>query len=279
MPAILSLSSQVARGLVGHAVNGFVWQRLGFDVTLLPTVILSNRPDYPHYSGEAVRAEQLDAMLGALQANGFLRDVSAIFTGYLPSASHVALARTWIGRLKSERPDIVYCCDPIFGDEPHGLYVAEEAASALRDELVPIADIVTPNRFELGWLTGHEIKVKADAVAAARGLGPLVLATSAPCDEPGYLANIAVNEQEAWAAISAFRKHVPHGTGDLAAALFLARHLRGNSVRDTLALTAGALETVIDASVGRADLALISQQEQWVNASASPVRLIAETLA
>ncbi|HKJ61604.1 MAG TPA: pyridoxal kinase, partial [Hyphomicrobiales bacterium] len=138
MPTILSLSSQVARGLVGQAVSGFVWQRLGFDVTMLPTVILSNRPDYPHCAGERLGAEQLDAMLQALEANGFLQDVTAIFTGYLPGAEHVSLAARWIGRLKSERPGIVYCCDPIFGDEPGGLYIAEEAAVSLRDTLVPM---------------------------------------------------------------------------------------------------------------------------------------------
>jgi pyridoxine kinase len=274
MPTILSLSSQVARGLVGQAVNGFVWQRLGFDVTLLPTVVLSNRPDYPHCAGERLSAERLDAMFQALEQNGFLQDIAAIFTGYLPSAEHVSLAARWIERLKADSPGLVYCCDPIFGDEPDGLYVAEEAAASLRDTLVPMADILTPNRFELGWLTGAEIATQDDAVVAARRLGPLVLATSSPCDRPDELANLAVSAGDAWRAVSAFREHVPHGTGDLTAALFLAHYLRGASLQETLALTAGALESVIAASVGRQDLALIAEQDRWASAGPGPVERI-----
>jgi pyridoxine kinase len=274
MPTILSLSSQVARGLVGQTVSGFVWQRLGFDVALLPTVILSNRPDYPHVAGERLSAERLDAMFEALARNGFLADVSAIFTGYLPSAEHVMLAARWVERLKADRPAIVFCCDPIFGDEPGGLYIAEEAAAALRDRLVPMADILTPNRFELGWLTGGVIATQDDAVTAARRLGPLVLATSAPCDNPGEIANLAVSPDEIWQARGSLRQHVPHGTGDLTAALFLAHHLRGSPLPDTLALTAGALEIVIAASVGRDDLALIAEQDRWANAGPSRVERI-----
>lgn len=277
MPTILSLSSQVARGLVGHAVNGFVWQRLGFDVTMLPTVILSNRPDYPHCAGERLSAERLDAMFRALERNGFLRDINAIFTGYLPSAEHVSFAARWIGRLKSDHPGIVYCCDPIFGDEPDGLYIPEEAARALAETLVPVADVLTPNRYELGWLAGREIATQDDAIAAARSLGPLVLATSSPCNAPGKLANLAVSQGKVLRALSAFREDVPHGTGDLTAALFLAHYLHSRSVKDALALTVGALESVIAASIGREDLALIAGQDRWTAPAAWPVEHLTET--
>lgn len=275
MPRILSLSSQVAHGLVGQAVNGFVWQRLGFDVTMLPTVILSNRPDYPHCAGERLSVERLDAMFRALEQNGFLGDISAIFTGYLPSAEHISLAAHWIGRLKSEQPRIVYCCDPIAGDEPGGLYIAEDAATALRDMLVPMADILTPNRFELGWLAGREIATRQDAIAAARRLCPLVLATSAPCEYPGELANLTVSANEIWQAKTALRENIPHGTGDLAAALFLAHYLRKpTSLQDTLALTAGALEAVIAGSIGREELALAAEQDLWSSPGIWPVERV-----
>ena len=276
MPTLLSLSSQVARGLVGQAVNGFVWQRLGFDVTMLPTVILSNRPDYPHCAGERLSAEQLDAMLQALDRNGFLEDISAIFTGYLPSAEHVSLVARWIGQLKSDKPNMIYCCDPIFGDEPGGLYIAEEAAAALRDRLVPLADILTPNRFELGWLSERKNETQNDAIAAARRLGPLVLATSSPCENARELANLAISADEAWQARAALRENVPRGTGDLTAALFLAHHMRKNTLQDTLAMTAGALEAVIAASIGREELALIASQDHWTMPEIWPVERIAD---
>jgi pyridoxine kinase len=271
MPTLLSLSSQVARGHVGHSANCFVWQRLGFETIALPTVLLSNRPDYAHCAGERLSADRLDEMLVALESNGFLDGIDAIFTGYLPSAEHVALAARWISKLKTQQPDIVYCCDPIMGDEPDGLYIAEEAAVALRDQLLPQADIVTPNRFELGWLTKRAIVTPKDALEAARVLGCLVLATSTPCDGNGALANLAATSDEAWQAITMLRDAVPHGTGDLIAALFLAHFLIKRSAKEALALAAAGLETVIEASMGRDELMLIATQDAWANPTPWPV--------
>ena len=157
MPTILSLSSQVARGHVGHSTAVFAWQRLGIEVVALPTILLSNRPDHPHRAAERVRPAFLSEMIDALDANGWLGEIDAVFTGYLPSAEHVAFAAGLVGRLKAAKPGLLYGCDPILGDEPGGLYIAEDAADALRDTLVPLADLVTPNRFELGWLSGEDV--------------------------------------------------------------------------------------------------------------------------
>src|SRR5262245_30510266 len=166
MPTILSLSSQVAHGHVGHSASVFVWQRLGIEVIALPTIILSNRPDLPHRAAERLQPQKLEEMIAAIEANGWLGSVDAVFTGYLPSAAHIAFAAKLVARLKAERPDLLYCCDPILGDEPDGLYIAKDAAEALRAALLPLADFVTPNRFELGWLAGREISSGADALAA-----------------------------------------------------------------------------------------------------------------
>jgi len=116
MPTILSLSSQVARGHVGHSVAVFAWQRLGIEVVALPTILLSNRPDYPHRAGERVRPELLNDMLAAIEANGWMGEIDALFTGYLPSAEHVAVAAALVARLKAANAGILYCCDPILGD-------------------------------------------------------------------------------------------------------------------------------------------------------------------
>ncbi len=272
MPLILSLSSQVARGHVGNSASGFVWQRLGFEVIALPTVVLSNRPDYSHCAGESLSAARLDAMLGALDANGFLDGLDAVFTGYLPGAEHFWLAARWVDRLKARHPGLLYCCDPILGDEPDGLYIAEPAAAALRDELVPRAGILTPNAFELGWLSGRRIDTAEDAITAARALAGVVLATSAPGGEPDALANIAVSGSGAWRAVSARRRDVPHGTGDLIAALFLAHMMRGHDLSGALALAAGGLEAVVEASAGRDELALVATQNEWADAAPWPVK-------
>ncbi len=271
MPTILSLSSQVARGHVGHGASVFAWQRLGLDVIALPTILLSNRPDYPHRVGERVRPELLAEMFGALEANGWLGEIDAVFTGYLPSAAHVGLAATLLKRLRQGRADLFYCCDPILGDEPDGLYVAQEAAEAMRRELLPLADLVTPNRFELGWLTRRGVATLADAVAAARSLGCTVLATSAPGDTEGTLINLLVDGEGAWQAGVNLRETVPHGTGDLMAALFLAHLMLSRAPADALALATGGIEAVIEASEGREELNLIASQDAWMRAAPWPI--------
>ena len=89
-------------------------------------------------------------------------------------------------------PKALYPCDPIIGDEPAGIYVAEAAANAVRDQLVLLSDIVTPNAFELGWLSGRAITDAASVALAARALArPTIVATSAPAGA-GMIANILV---------------------------------------------------------------------------------------
>ena len=268
MPVILSLSSQVARGHVGNSAAVFVWQRLGFEVIALPTILLSNRPDYPHRAGERVRPELLEQMLEAIDANGWLDGVDAVFTGYLPSPAHVALAAHLVGKLKARRPGLSYCCDPILGDEPGGLYIAEEAAAAIRARLVPLADLLTPNRFELGWLTEASIASGADAVTAAKRLGCMVLASSGPGDLDSDLVNLLVAGGRAWQAVVARRNAVPHGTGDVMAALFLAQILRSRTPPDALALATGGLEVIIEASAGLDELDMIGSQDALGRAAA-----------
>ncbi len=272
MPTILSLSSQVARGHVGHSAAVFAWQRLGIDVVPLPTILLSNRPDHPHRAAERVRPAFLREMIAALDANGWLGEIDAVFTGYLPSAEHVALAAGLVGRLKAAKPDLLYGCDPILGDEPGGLYIAEEAAIALRDTLMPLADLVTPNRFELGWLAGEDVRSVQDAACAARHLArPMVLATSAPATSGDELTNLLVEGGRAWGAVVTRRAAVPHGTGDLLAALFFGHLLRSRPAAEALALATAGIEAVIEASDGREELNLIASQDSWALPGPWPV--------
>jgi pyridoxine kinase len=276
MPTILSLSSQVARGHVGHSAAVFAWQRLGLEVIALPTILLSNRPDHAHRAGERIRPELLGEMVDAIEANGWLGEVDAMFTGYLPSTAHVAFAAGLAGRLRAVRPDLIYCCDPILGDEPGGLYIASDAAEAVRESLVPLADVLTPNRFELAWLSGVPAASAADAFEAmARLERPVVLATSAPAASEDDLANLLAAPGGYWSATVSRRQAVPHGTGDLMAALFFGHMLRLRAAPDAFALATAGIEAVIEASGGRDELGLIGSQESWAFPTPWPVERIA----
>jgi len=147
-----------------------VLQALGHEVTQLPTAILSNHPGWPHHAGRPVSPEQLGAMIDAIDANGWLHGHDAFLTGYLPTVQQVGLARELISRLRRGQASPLIVVDPILGDDPGGLYLPEAVALAIRDELVPLGDALTPNRFELGWLTGLSITTLAD-VRAPRSIG------------------------------------------------------------------------------------------------------------
>jgi pyridoxine kinase len=277
MAKVLSISSQVVYGHVGNSTACFVLQRMGHEVLSLPTVLLSNRPGYGALAGDRIDPAKLDAMLEAALANGWLAEVDAILTGYIPAAEHAGLCERWIGRIKALNPDAVYLCDPIIGDEPAGVYIEEAAARAIRSRLVPLADILTPNRFELGWLTGKQIPDAATAVIAARTLSrPAVIVTSAPADTPDQIADILIEESDTAATVSARETVLAHGTGDFFAANFLGHKLNGSSNRDALRAAAAAMTMILAASEGQSELALVKTQAGWAGSGlpAAPLAFI-----
>lgn len=268
MARVLILSSWVAHGHVGLSAAVPALQALGHSVTQLPTTLLSNHPGWPHVAGRPVPPAETEAMLQALDANGWLADHDALLVGYLPTAEHVALAERLVARLR--RPRVVL--DPILGDLPKGLYIAETAARAIRDRLVPLADILTPNAFELGWLTGTRPATRAEAEAAATALrahkGANILVTSPPLG-PGETGLLAVTARGARPYPTPQRKGVPHGTGDVFAALIAA----GLSPEAAL----GHLDALIAESLGAPHLKIVEAAPRWTSAPPCPAPRPAET--
>jgi pyridoxine kinase len=275
MAKVLSISSQVVYGHVGNSMACFVLQRMGHEVLSLPTVLLSSRPGYEALAGDRTDPVKLDAMLEAALTNGWLAEVDAILTGYIPTIGHAAFCERWITRIKALNQDAVYLCDPIIGDEPGGIYIDDAAARAIRGRLVPLADILTPNRFELGWVSSRPIPDTAAAVTAARALArPVVIVTSAPADAPDRIANILVEEAGTTATVSARETVQAHGTGDFFAANFLAHKLNGLSIREALKAAAAAMTMILAASEGQSELALIKTQASWAGSGLPPAALV-----
>jgi pyridoxine kinase len=217
-------------------------------------------------------------MLEAVLENGWLADVDAILTGYVPTAGHAEFCRSWIARLKASNPNAIYLCDPIIGDEPGGIYIDEAAANAVRDLLLPLADIVTPNAFELRWLSGgRAISDAASAVAAAHALArPAVVVTSAPGGN-GMIANILVEGRKTSATASPRRTVQAHGTGDFFGGVFLAHRLRGYTAVAALRASAAAIDLVLDRSEARSELELIETQHCWAAANPTLAPLVTLT--
>jgi len=274
MARVLALSSHVAYGSVGLAAitSGLRW--FGHEVVTLPTVVLSNHPGHGCFSGVETAPGTLEQIVDSLKANGWLAGIDAVLTGYLPTPAHVAAARTTVLRVREANAGALYVCDPVFGDDPNGLYLDAATAAAIRLGLLPLCDVVTPNRFELSWLSEAPVGTLEAALGAARALeAPAVLASSIPADDD-RLATLLASKNTARACFVARRSTAPHGTGDLLAALYLGDLLNGEAPATCLGRAVAAVEASIAASAGGDELSLAGAGMTWERAQALPTAAI-----
>ena len=259
MARILAISSQVARGHIGLSAIVPALQSHSHEVIALPTIILSNHPGHANVASERIKPDLLGCMLDAIAANGWLADVDAILTGYLPSIEHVSFAISAVERARQKCPNAVFLCDAVIGDEPEGIYLDREAATAIRDRLVPKADVLKCNRFEIEWLTGEKWPAARLRDRAAPRLGPahLFVTSASPSHDP-QIQNIGLTSQTRYIATVERRKNIPKGTGDLMSGLLLGYHLDGHAWPETLGLTIASLDRVIQDSIGRDELSITS---------------------
>ena len=274
MSRILAISSEVVHGHVGLSAVVPTLQRLGHEVLALPTVLLSNHPGYARVAGMRLPPDLLGEIVAALDANGRLAGVDAVLSGYLPTAAHVELACDVLKRVRLASPTALFLCDPILGDDPKGLYVDISAAEAVRTHLAGACDVLTPNRFDLAWLSGHPVETWREAVAAAKLLAaPVVIATSIP-GAAGELMTLAIRHDGVSSCSVGERERVPHGTGDLLAALYLAHILARRPNGEALARSVAGVEAAIAGSTGRDELDLAATLDDLVRAEPLPVEAL-----
>lgn len=274
MATIVSISSHVARGHVGNSAAAFALQRMGHTVWPVPSVVMAHHPGHGPVRPVAIAADNLAAVLDDLTEARWLAEVDAVLSGYLVTADQAPPIARFVEQVKAANPRALYVCDPILGDAGT-LYVSEAVAAAQRDLLVPRADLVTPNLYELSWLCGEKLSDNMAALAAVRRLGPArALVTSANAMLRDGAANLLVTPAQAWLAETRRLDGVPHGTGDLMTALFLGHLLDGK--RDEAALekaTASLFEILVRTlRRGRDELTLVDDQDRLLGA-ATPVRL------
>jgi pyridoxine kinase len=273
MKTILSLQSQVAGAFVGNSVACFAMERLGVRVIALPTVILGRRPDRGAPGGGPVPLPLLVSAMDALDDDGALARVDVVLTGYLGMPEQADLVLDMVQRVKAANPQAIYVCDPVLGDNG-GFYVSDEIAHAVMHKLVPVADLITPNVWELETIAGQPVTNLREMRNAARALGKPALVTSAPSQTGAAAAY--VSGPTAWLVETPRVPNAPKGTGDLFTALFLAQRLNGRSIAIALEAAAGATYDVIIRSLLGADgnLAVIEAQDKLAEPDTWPTAQI-----
>jgi pyridoxine kinase len=279
---ILSIQSAVAYGHVGNSAAVFPLQRLGHEVWPVDTVQFSNHTGYGAWTGRAWDAETLAEVIHGIGERGVFARCDAVLSGYLgePALGEVVLEA--VVQVKAANPVARYCCDPVIGDDHSGIFVRPGIIEFFRNRALAVADIITPNRFELALLADAAVGSIPEALAAAamlRRRGPrTVLVTSLAGSEPDEIAMLAADDDSAWLVTTPRLPLVANGAGDLAAALFLGYWLRAQDMAAALGDAASAVFAVIEATwrAGAAELQLVAAQDALL---APPRRYTAQRIA
>jgi pyridoxine kinase len=243
--AVIVISSHVARGSVGNRAAVFALETLGHPVWAVPTVILPWHPGHGRATRIVPEHDKFVALMKDLENARWLGEVGAVLSGYLGDAGQAEAVASLVAAVRKKNPRAVYVCDPVIGDLG-GLYVPQATAEAIRDVLVPIADIATPNRYELEWMSGAKLDDLRTVMAAALDAGPgTMLVTSAPAMLAGSTGNMLLTPSEALLAEHRIIERPPNGLGDLTAAIYLARLLAGQPAAKALQSTTASVFEIL----------------------------------
>lgn len=282
---ILSIQSSVAYGHAGNSSAVFCLQRLGHEVCSVYTVHFSNHTGYGAWRGPVLAPGDVADVITGIEERGRFPELDAVLSGYQGAEEIGSVILDAVGRVKAANPDAVYCCDPVMGDVGRGFFVRPGIPEYMRDTVVPAADIVTPNQFELAFLTGRDHDALTDTHAvldAARQLlttGPstvLVTSVLTPQTADNTISMLGVTADQAWQVTTPLLPLAVNGAGDATAALFCA-HLLTEGLPRALELTAGSIYGVLAATheADRREIALIPAQDELVTptlrVSAEPV--------
>lgn len=238
---VVSVQSQVVYGRVGNNVAVPALAAQGLLVATVPTVVFSNTPHYPTVHGGTIPDEWFAGYLSDLSARGGLGGLQAVLAGYMGGPEQVHMLGDWVSRMLETRPALKLIVDPVLGDHDTGEYVSPGMAEAYRRHLLPLADGLTPNSFELQQLTGLPGPDIESVVTAARTLLTgrtqwVIVTSAAPATWPANQMLVAVVDRQQHTVLTHPRIEVmPKGTGDLFTATLTGRLLTGSTVFEAAA--------------------------------------------
>jgi hydroxymethylpyrimidine/phosphomethylpyrimidine kinase len=224
-PLIGSIQNSVGMGFLGNQAAFAIANALGARLVHAQTQF-ANAP-----SGVSGRTTTI------ADVNQFRRDVDFVIRarpailhiGFLPKPMHVDVVASALHEFKG-----VVLLDPVIGEYKKGLFVSEETARAIRDMLVPMAQVVTPNRFEAEVLlgTGDRTLTEHAYLNGIFDLGPqAVIITSFERDPEKHRTTSLFSNGYSYHRINGpfFPRYQAHGAGDVFAASVAAFMALGGS--------------------------------------------------
>lgn len=277
---VLSMQSAVACGHVGNSAAAFVLQRLGHTVWPIDTVRFSNHPGRGDVRGGPSAWAEMAELLAGLAGLGIFADCSAVLSGYLGAADQGAVLLDAVRQVRQANRQATWLLDPVIGDRGR-IFVREGIPQFIREVAAPAADVLTPNQFELAYLTQRNVETRAEALSATRALHAnavdrsrrMVVATGLRLADtsPDCLTILAVGGDAAWQMTTPLIDHPAFGAGDVFSALLLGWYLRQPDLAAAMQRAVAAVHHVIarTALAGATDLLLAEAQEELT----APTRL------
>jgi pyridoxine kinase len=270
---VLSIQSHVAYGHVGNSSAVFPMQRLGVEVWPIHTVQFSNHTGYGSWKGRVVDGPAIEELVDGIADRGVLQACDGLLSGYMGSADIGNAILSTLKRVRALNPAALYCCDPVIGDVGRGIFVRPGVPEFMRDHAVPAADIITPNQFELEYLSGIKTDSLAgvkDAIAAVHQLGPrVVLVTSIETrDMPADALDLIAGEGGRFWRVRTPRLSLSvNGAGDAIAALFFVHYARSGSAQSALIEASASIFGLLKrtAEAGSREILTVAAQDEFVS--------------
>lgn len=269
---ILSIQSWVAYGHVGNTSAVFPLQRLGAEVWAVNTVQFSNHTGYGDWTGDVFTGAQVRRLIDGIAARGALARCDAVLSGYMGDAGIGEAILDAVRRVKAGNRRAIYCCDPVIGDDDTHIYVRAGIPELMRNQALPCADIITPNRFEVEQLVGHSCATLEDvkqAIVELQAIGPrTVLVTSVRTnDTPNDALDMVVGVGEKFHRLrTPLLPLAVNGAGDALAALFLFHHLRTGDAAEALSAAGNSIFGLMrrTAEAESREILTVAAQEEFV---------------
>lgn len=267
---ILSIQSWVSYGHVGNAAAVFPMQRLGHEVWAVNTVQFSNHTGYGAWKGAVFSGDAIREVVHGIADREVLPRCDGVLSGYMGDASIGEAIIETVAKVKAANPDALYCCDPVIGDVGRGVFVRPGIPEFMKMNAVAVADLITPNLFELQYLSGREIAGKDHmraALDAVHEIGPkVIMATSVVPDSEGVI-DVVVSSGE-----GQFRVRTPllpvsvNGAGDAIAALFFVHYLATKDAAQAASRAVSSIYGLLKrtADKGSREILLIEAQDEFV---------------
>ncbi len=270
---VLSIQSAVAYGHVGNSAAVFPLQRIGVEVLPVYTVNFSNHTGYGAWRGPLISPDDVRDVITGIEERGVLGDIDVVLSGYQGGEGIADVILDAVARVKAANPSAIYACDPVMGNARSGCFVAPAIPVLLRERVVPAADLITPNQFELGELTGTRpdtIESTLESVELIRAQGPssvLVTSVERPDRDEDTIEMLAVTTEGSWIVQTPRLPFKANGSGDVTAALFTAHYRRTGDAADALARATSSVYDLLERThrSGERELQLVESQEAYAN--------------